>query len=153
MAGTNALGGYLVAQKATFAVTAAQAEAAASVLGTIYVPNNAVIVDVILSVDTIIDDGAQATITIRLDLGIHSESVVVSASPDDNRFIDGFSGQATGNIAAAASGNLLEDKVYAYVHDADNYPQTEQAIEITLQAVAATGADGQLTLTVIYFAP
>ena len=145
MAGTNALGGYLVAQKATFAVTAAQAEAAASVLGTIYVPNNAVIVDVILSVDTIIDDGAQATI----DVG-DSEG---PATPDDNRFISGFSGQATGNIAAAGEGNLLVDQVYAYVNDADNYPQTEQAIEITLQAVAATGAAGQLTLTVIYFAP
>lgn len=139
MAGTHTLGGILTAQTATFAVTAAQAEAAASVLGTIYVPNNAVIVDVILSCDVVIDDGAQAT----LDVGDSSGP----ETTDDNRFISGMSGQA---VVAERWSDTNAQAPYAYVN---SDAQVEQAIEITLQAVAATGAVGQLTLTVIYFAP
>lgn len=141
MAGTSALGGYVMAQTATFAVTAAQAETADAVLGTIYVPNNAIIHDVIMAV-TDMDSGA----TLELDVGDSAGP----ETPDDNRFIDQFSGQAAGNIAAAASGNLLEDKVYAYVN---SDAQTEQAIEVTVAAVAATGVAGTITLTVIYHAP
>ena len=141
MAGTSALGGYMMAQTATFAVTAAQAGTVNAVLGTIYVPNNAIIHDVIVAV-TDMDDGATGLI----DVGDSSGP----ATADDNRFIAGFSIQAAGNHAAAASGNLLEDKVYAYVN---SDAQTEQGIEVTVNTAAATGAAGTITMTVVYHAP
>lgn len=133
----------MMAQTATFAVTATQAGTLNAVLGTIYVPNNAIIHDVIMAV-TDMDSGA----TLTLDVG----DAAGPATPDDDRFIAAFSGQAAGNHAAAASGNLLEDKVYAYVKAAAT-KQNEQAIEVTVKAAAATGVAGTITLTVVYHAP
>ncbi len=145
--GTSALGGYVVAQTATFAVTAAQAGTADAVLGTIYVPNNAIIHDVIVQATDMDSNGAPAH---AIDVGDSAGP----ATPDDNRFVAALATGAGGaNHAAAASGNLLEDIVYQYVNDATNYPQNEQAIEITNQTAAATGAAGTITLTVIYHAP
>ena len=139
--GTSALGGYVMAQTATFAVTAAQAETVDAVLGTIYVPNNAIIHDVLVTV-TDMDSSTGGLIDVGDSAG--------PATPDDNRFIAGFSIQAAGSHAAAGEGNLLVDKVYAYVNDD---AQTEQGIEITVNTVATTGVAGTITMTVVYHAP
>ena len=139
--GTSALGGYVMAQTATFACTAAQVETANAVLGTIYVPNNAIIHDVLVTV-TDMDSSTGGLIDVGDSAG--------PATPDDNRFIAGFSIQAAGSIAAAGEGNLLVDKVYAYVNDD---AQTEQGIEITVNTVATTGVAGTITMTVVYHAP
>jgi len=144
MAGTSPLGGYLVAQTATFSVTAAQAETANGVLGTIYVPNNAIIHDVILDVVAVIDSGAGST----LDVGDASGPT----TPDDDRFIAAFSGQAADSIRATEASGTLVDTVYQYVQAAAT-KQNEQAIQITNKVVAATGAAGTLRLTVIYHTP
>lgn len=142
--GTSALGGYVMAQQAAFACTAAQVETANAVLGRIYVPNNAIIVDVLLTVTDM-----DSSTGLLLDVG----DAAGPATPDDDRFIAAFSGQAAGSIAAAGEGNLLVDKTYKYVNDTTNYPQTEQAIELTVNTVATTGVAGTATLTVVYFAP
>jgi hypothetical protein len=145
MAGTHALGGVVTAQQATFAVTAAQAETAGATLGTIYVPNKATILEIILTTEDL-DDGA----TLELDVGDSSGP----ETADDNRFIDQFSGQAAGTIRAvglaAADGLLVAPYTYRNLAGTDD-AQTEQAIEITVAAAAATGAAGNITMTVIYF--
>lgn len=144
--GTSALGGYVMAQTATFAVTAAQT-AINTVLGSIYVPNNAIIHDVILSATDMDTNGSPV---MSIDVG----DAAGPATPDDDRFIaDHLTGVTTTYHAAAGSGNLLDDKVYAYVNDAANYPQNEQEIQVTVRTAAATGAAGTVTLTVIYHAP
>ena len=129
--GTTALGGYLVAQKLTASVTAAQAGTADAVLATMAIPGDATVVDVLLSV-TDMDTGAAGLVD-------------VGDTDDDNRFIAAFSIQAAGNHAAAASGNLLEDQTYTYSATG------EQEIEVTINTAAGTGAAGTVTLTVIYF--
>ena len=84
MAGTNALGGYVTAQTVTWTVSSTVAEVVGSTLATIYVPNKATILDVILEVMTLADDGA----TLALDVGDSSGP----ETADDNRFIAAFSG-------------------------------------------------------------
>lgn len=142
MAGTHALGGAVTSQTIVVSLLAAEVEVADAVLGTIYVPNKATILDVILEV-TDMDTGA----TLEIDVGDSSGP----ATPDDNRFIDQFSGQAAGSIRASDSSGLLEGTyTYRNLKGTDD-AQIEQAIEATIAAVAATGADGTLTLTVVYF--
>jgi hypothetical protein len=106
---------------------AADVEAADGVLATVNVPGDATVLDVILEV-TDLDSGAGLVI----DVGDAS---------DDDRFIAAFSGQAAGAIRASA--NLLAG-VITYAENGD------QAIEATVNTVAATGIDGTLTLTVVY---
>ena len=132
---TTALGGYVCAQTVTKSLLAADLVINA-VLAEVDIPGDATVLDVILAV-TDMDDGA----TLTIDVG----DAAGPDTPDDDRFIAAFSGQAAGNIAAAASGNLLEDKVYTYSTTGT------QTIQATAKAAAATGADGTLTLTVIYF--
>lgn len=140
MAGTNPLGGYVVAQTVVAAVTAAQT-AVNTVLATVYVPNNATILDVILTV-TDMDSGAGMLV----DVGDSSGP----ATADDNRFIAAFSAQAAGSIRASDSAGLLEG-VYTYrgLKGTDD-SQTEQAIECTVNTAAATGVAGTVTMTVVH---
>ena len=140
--GNNALGGYVVAQTVIASVTAAVAEVVDSVLATVYVPNNATILDVILTV-TDMDTGGT---TLTLDVGDSSGP----ATADDDRFIAAFAGSAAGSIRASDSAGLLEG-VYTYrgLKGTDD-SQTEQAIECTIKAAATTGAAGTVTMTVIH---
>ena len=131
MPASTHLGGVVTAQTITETVTAAEVGTADAVLLTMAVPGDATILDVILAVDDL-DTGAAGLID-------------VGDTDDDNRFIAGFSIQAAGNHAAAASGNLLEDTTHTYSATG------EQEIEVTVNTAAATGAAGDITLTVIYF--
>jgi hypothetical protein len=141
MPGTHALGGYVVAQRVSVALLAAEVEVADAVLITIAVPNKALILDVILET-TDMDTGA----TLAFDVGDASGP----ATADDNRFIAAFSGQAAGSIRASDSAGLLEGTyVYRNLAGTDD-AQIEQEIECTINTVAATGVDGTLTMTVIY---
>ena len=140
MAGTHALGGTVVAQTVTVAVTAAVAEVVDSILATIYVPNSCTIIDVILT-STDMDTGGT---TLTLDVG---DSSGPSTSADD-RFIAAFSASGILTERAAAT-----KAVYSYAHVKDTSDdQIEQAIECTIKAAATTGAAGTLVMTVIYFA-
>ena len=136
--GSNALGGYVVAQTVTASVTAAVAEVVDSVLATVYVPNDATILDVILTV-TDMDTGGT---TLTLDVGDSSGP----ATANDDRFIAAFAGSGAGSIRASDSAGLLEG-VYTYVNSDS---QNEQAIECTIKAAATTGAAGTVTMTVIH---
>ena len=140
MAGTSTLGGIVTAQTATFAVTAAQAELVGATLGTMYVPNNCTILDVILT-STDMDTGGT---TLTLDVGDSSGP----ATSADDRFIAAFaaSGVLTERAAATAA-------VYTYSHTkGTDDSQNEQAIEITVKAAATTGAAGTLTMTIVHAA-
>lgn len=142
MAGTNALGGAVTAQTVSWTHTAAVAAVIDSIIATIYVPNKATILDVILEVTAVGDTGALLT----YDVGDPSGP----ATNDDNRFISAFSGQATGNIRASDSAGLLEG-TYTYRNLAGtDDAQVEQPIELTILAAAATGAIATGRLTVIY---
>ena len=141
MAATGALGGIVTAQTVTWTLAAATAEVVDTVVASIFVPNKACILDVILEVTTLADDGALLT----FDVG----DAAGPETADDNRFISAFSGQAVGEIRASA--NLL-DGTYTYRDDGVNDDlQTEQEIQLTIAAAAATGADGAGRLTVIYY--
>jgi hypothetical protein len=146
MAGTNALGGYVVAQQVSAAVTAAVAEVVDSVVATVYVPNKAMILDVILTV-TDMDDGA----ALLFDVGDSSGP----ETADDDRFLAAVSGQAAGSfrasVMAAADGLLLAPYTYRGLKGTDD-SQIEQAIECTINTAAATGVAGTVTMTVIYVA-
>jgi hypothetical protein len=146
MAGTNALGGYVVAQQVSAAVTAAVAEVVDSVVATVYVPNTAMILDVILTV-TDMDDGS----ALLFDVGDSSGP----ETADDDRFLAAVSGQAAGSfrasVMAAADGLLLAPYTYRGLKGTDD-SQIEQAIECTINTAAATGVAGTVTMTVIYVA-
>ena len=143
MSGTHALGGIVTAQTIVKALTAANVETANGVLATIAVPNKATILDVILTV-TDMDSSTGLTI----DVGDASGP----ATPDDNRFIAAFTGQAAGSIRASDSAGLLEG-IYTYRNlSGTDDAQIEQEIEATVAAVATTGVAGTLTLTVVYYA-
>ena len=142
MAGTNALGGAVTAQTVSWTHTAAIAAVVDSIIATIYVPNKATILDVILEVTAVGDTGA----TLTYDVGDASGP----ATSDDNRFVTVFSGQATGSIRASDSAGLLEGTyTYRGLKDTDDN-QIEQGIELTIAAAAATGAIATGRLTVIY---
>lgn len=132
--GTTTLGGYVVSQTVVAAQTVVAVELADAVLASIDVPGDARILDVVLEV-TDMDDGA----TLVIDVG----DAAGPDTPDDNRFIAAFSGQAAGNIRASDSAGLLEG---TYLYSTTG----EQTIEATVNTVAATGVVGTLTLTVIY---
>ena len=143
MAGTHALGGHVTAQTISWTHTAAVAAVIHSVIATMSVPNKATILDVILEVTAVGDTGA----TLEYDVGDASGP----ATADDNRFIDQFSGQATGSIRASDSAGLLEG-TYTYRNLAGtDDAQIEQEIELTIAAAATTGAIATGRLTVIYF--
>jgi hypothetical protein len=143
MAGTHALGGHVTAQTLSYTHTAAVAAVIHSIIATIYVPNKATILDVILEVVAVGDTGA----TLEYDVGDASGP----ATADDNRFIDQFSGQAIANIRASDSAGLLEGTyTYRGLKGTDD-SQLEQGIELTIAAAAATGAIGTGRLTVIYY--
>jgi len=143
MAGTHPLGGYITAQILSWTHTAAVAIIDESVIATIAVPNKATILDVILEVTAVGDTGA----TLVYDVGDASGP----ATADDDRFIAGFSGQATGSIRASDSAGLLEGTyTYRNLRGTDD-AQIEQEIELTIDTVAATGAIATGRLTIIYF--
>lgn len=133
--GTTALGGYLVAQKTTVSKLAADFEVANAILITISVPGDATIVDVIVETDD--NDDVSALL---YDVGDSDGPAVV----DDNRFIAGFSGQAAGILHANVVGGLLDSS-----HTYDN--SGESTIELTINTVATTGSDGDVSLEVIYY--
>lgn len=140
--GTHALGGHVTAQKIVAACTAAQVEAANGILATVYVPNKATILDVILEVTDM-----DSSTGLLIDVGDASGP----ATADDDRFIAAFTGQAAGSIRASDSAGLLEGTyTYRNLSGTDD-AQTEQGIEATVNTVATTGVAGTLTLTVIYF--
>ena len=128
--GTTALGGFVTAQHVSAAVAAGDLTANA-VLASVDIPGDATVLDVIVAV-TDMDTGA-------------SGLVDVGDTDDDNRFVAALSIQAAGNIAAAASGNLLEDKTYTYSATG------EQTIEVTVNTAPATAVAGTVDLTVVYF--
>ena len=132
--GTTALGGYLVAQKITESVLAAEFVADA-VLISMTVPGDATIVDVIVET-TDCDTGA----TLTYDVGDSAGPTV----PDDDRFIAAFSGQAAGILHANVAGGLLDSS-----HTYSNTGET--TVELTCKAGAATGVDGTVSLEVIYY--
>lgn len=143
MSGTNALGGIVTAQTVTVACTVAQVEAVDTVLATLNVPNQATILDVILTVTDM-----DTSTGLLLDVGDASGP----ETPDDDRFIAAFTGQAAGSIRASDSAGLLEG-VYKYRGLAGtDTAQSEQAIQATVNTAATTGAAGTLTLTVVYYA-
>lgn len=142
MAGTNALGGLVTAQTVVVALAATAVEVANAVLATIAVPNKATILDVILTVTDM-----DSSTGLVIDVGDASGP----ATPDDNRFIAAFSGQAAGSIRASDSAGLLEG-IYTYRNLAGtDDAQIEQEIEATVNTVATTGVAGTLTLTVVYY--
>lgn len=132
--GTTAIGGLVTAQKIAVACTAAQVETANGVLATVTIPGDATVLDVILTVTDM-----DSSTGLLIDVG----DAAGPATPDDNRFIAAFSGQAAGSIRASDSAGLLEG-VYTYSTTGD------QEIEATVNTVATTGVAGTLTLTVIY---
>jgi hypothetical protein len=137
---TAAIGGLVTAQTQTFAISASAALDA--VLSTVYVPNKATILDVILEVTAAGDTGA----TLTLDVGDSSGP----ATADDDRFIAAFSGQAAGSIRASDSAGLLEGTyTYRGLKGTDD-SQVQQGIEVTVKAAAATGAAGSGRITVVY---
>ena len=143
MAGTHPLGGYVTAQILNWTHTAAIAEVISSVIGSIFVPNKATILDVILEVTAVGDTGA----TLEYDVG----DATGPETADDNRFIDQLSGQATGAIRASDSASLLEGTyTYRGLKGTDD-SQVEQEIQLTIAAAAATGAIATGRLTIIYF--
>lgn len=139
--GTTTLGGIVTAQRMTVTTLAAGYEVADAVIMTMEVPTDAVILDVILETEDN-DTGA----TLAYDVGDAAGPTV----PDDDRFITAFSGQAIGSIRASDSAGLLEG---TYAYTAASSARLVQNIEVTLETVAATGTDGDVTLTVIYMRP
>jgi len=134
MSGTTALGGYMVAQKITESVLAAELVTDA-VLISIDVPGDATIYDVVVST-TDCDDGA----TLTYDVG----DTAGPDTPDDDRFIAALSGQAASVLHANIDGGLLENS-HTYSNTGDT------TIALTVKAGAATGADGTVSLEVIYY--
>jgi hypothetical protein len=135
---TTALGGALTAQKVTVTPTGAEVEVAAAILISISVPGDATIVDVIVDT-TDMDTGA----TLAYDVGEVSGPV----TPDPNRFISAFSGQAAAILHANVAGGLLDS---SHTYD-DNTGSVESVIELTIETVAATGVAGTLSMEVIYY--
>lgn len=139
--GTHALGGIVCAQTVVASVSTAQT-AINTVLATIYVPNKATILDVILTT-TDMDTG---TPIMTLDVGDSSGP----ATPDDDRFIADFPASAAGSIRASDSAGLLEG-IYTYRNLAGtDDAQVEQAIECTVHTAPTTPAAGTVTMTVVY---
>ncbi len=132
--GTTMLGGVVTAQTVVKALAATDVEVANGILAFIDVPGDARILDVILEVTDM-----DSSTGLDIDVG----DAAGPTTPDDNRFIDGFSGQAAGAIRASDSAGLLEG-TYLYATTG------EQRIEATVQTVATTGVAGTLTLTVLY---
>ena len=128
----TALGGHVTAATVSAAVTAAQAGTADAVLASLDIPGDATVLDVILTVTDMDSNGAPA------------HAVDVGDTGDDNRFI---AAQATNNGATARYSDTADQPVYTY-SETGTLPAT---IEVTNQTAAATGADGTVTLTVIYF--
>ena len=142
MAGTHLLDGNVTAQTIAVSLTQADVEAANGILATLAVPNKATILDVILTLTDM-----DSSTGLEVDVGDASGP----STPDDNRFIDQFSGQTAGSIRASDSAGLLEG-TYTYRNLAgSDDAQIEQEIEATVAAVATSGVAGTLTLTVIYF--
>jgi hypothetical protein len=142
MAGTHALGGHVTVQTVTEAVTAAQT-VINTVLATIYVPNKATILDVILTT-TDMDTG---TPIMTLDVG----DAAGPATPDDNRFIDDFAASAAGSIRASDSAGLLSGTyTYRGLKGTDD-SQVEQAIQCTVHTAPTTAAAGTVKMSVSYF--
>jgi len=142
MAGTHALGGAVTVQTVTESVSTAQT-VIDTVLATVYVPNKATILDVIVTT-TDMDTG---TPIMTLDVGDSSGP----ETPDDNRFIDDFAASAAGTIRASDSDGLLEGTyTYRGLKDTDDN-QVEQAIELTVHTAPTTAAAGTVSLTVIHF--
>ena len=133
--GTTALGGYLVAQKITATPLGAELEVTDAVIISISVPGDCTVVDVI--VDTTDMDSSTG---LDWDVG----DVSGPDTPDDNRFIAAFSGQAAAILHANVAGGLLDSS-----HTYDNSGET--VIELTVQTVATTGLDGTVSLEIIYY--
>ena len=135
--GTTALGGALTAQKVSVSLLAADYEVANAILISISVPGDATIVDVI--VDT--DDNDDST-GLLYDVG----DVSGPAVPDPDRFIAILSGQAAGILHANVAAGLLDSS-----HTYANTGSLESVIELTINTVATTGTDGDVSLEVIYY--
>ena len=133
---TTLLGGICTAKTVAAAVTVAQVEAVDTVLASLDIPGDATIVDVIL---TSTDIDTNGTPTIALDVGDAAGPTV----PDDDRFI------AASDVGEAGTtiryGATATNPVYTYSTTG------EQTIEVTVNTVAATGAAGTVTLTVLYY--
>ncbi len=135
--GTTALGGAVTAQKIVASPLAADVEAANGILASISVPGDATILDVILTVTDM-----DSSTGLLIDVG----DVSGPGTPDDNRFIAAFTGQAAGTLHANVAGGLL-DASFTYANDGT----IESVIEATVNTVATTGVDGTLTLEVVYY--
>jgi len=143
MAATHALGGAVTSQTMSVACTIAQVEAADAVLATMVVPSRATILDVVLTV-TDMDSSTGLLIDVGDSAG--------PATPDDNRFIVAFTGQAAGTIRASDSAGALEGTyTYRGLKGTDDNLTDNQEIEVTVNTVATTGVAGTLGLTIIYF--
>jgi hypothetical protein len=134
-----AIGGLMTYHQVTVTPTVAQVEAADTVLATITVPADAIILDVMLST-TDMDTGA----TLTLDVG----DAAGPATPADDRFIAAFSGQAADVIHSGyTAGNLTENPI-----DYSTLSVTGATVDVecTVKAAATTGAAGTLTMGITY---
>lgn len=133
-----AIGGLVLYEDVTVSLLAATVETLGATLATITIPADAIVLDVVLSV-TDMDTGATGAV----DVGDSSGP----ETPDDNRLISAFSIQDADVIHSAWSGNLTE---FPVDYGALTVTGATVDIECTVQAAAATGADGTLKMGIYY---
>lgn len=127
--GTAAIGGIVTCQKIVKSVAAADLDLN-DVVCSIFVPGDAYILDVIL---TVTDLDTNGTPTLVLDIG---------DTGDDARFVSNTNiGQTGGTIRY---GSTATNPGYQYA------VAGEQEIQVTVSTAAATAAAGTATFTVVY---
>jgi hypothetical protein len=136
-----AIGGLVIYDQVTVTPTVAQVEAADTVLASIPIPADAIVLDVMVYATDMDTNGAP---TLALDVGDSAGP----ATPDDNRLIAAFNQDSGADtIHSAWSGNLTENPV-----DYSGLTVTGSTVDIecTVETVAATGAAGTLTMGIYY---
>ncbi len=137
-----AIGGAVQYQQVTVSLLGAEVEVADAVLATITVPADALILDVMVST-TDMDTGAGLVFDVGDSAG--------PATPNDARFISGFSGQAADVIHSGyTAGNLTENPID---YGSLTVSGATVDIECTINTVAVTGADGTLVMGVTFVRP
>lgn len=136
-----AIGGLVIYDQVTVTPTAAQVGAVDTVLATIAIPADAIVLDVMVYAT---DMDTNGTPTLALDVGDSSGP----ATPDDNRLVAAFNQDSGADtIHSSWSGNLTEKPV-----DYSTLTVTGATvnIECTVETAAATGANGTLVMGITY---
>jgi hypothetical protein len=136
-----AIGGLVIYEQVTVTPTVAQVEAAGTVLASIAIPADAIVLDVMVYATDMDTNGSP---TLALDVGDSAGP----ETPDDNRLIAAFNQDSGADtIHSSWSGNLTENPV-----DYSGLTVTGATVDIecTVETVAATGAAGTLTMGITY---